>query len=246
MPHFANIEIAFIHRQEALPNDFAYPEMPSGFTEKQVQKWQSRRAALFLLTELFKKHHLDLALLANLKRSSSGRPFVDSEQIDFNISHSGEWIAVIFCYSFAKLAVGIDIEHPQKIRRYQDLIRHYANVEEQNVLLADNSPILSNLAERFYLSWCLREAILKSQGVGIVKLSEVRHLPLEKQIFSAHCPKGKLHFVRGLPFYLSYFYQQGQNMLLSEPLLQHWQGGRFQAIECQSIIYDVNLELTNA
>ncbi|HDL5698303.1 TPA: 4'-phosphopantetheinyl transferase superfamily protein [Mannheimia haemolytica] len=240
MQNFANIEIAFIHRQEALPNDFAYPEMPSGLTTKQVQKWQSRRAALFLLTELFKKHHLDLALLANIKRSSSGRPFVNSEQIDFNISHSGDWIAVIFSHSFVKLAVGIDIEHPQKIRRYQDLICHYGNAEEQNVLLANHSPILSNLAERFYLSWCLREAILKSQGVGIAKLSEVKHLPLEKQLFSAHCPRGKLHFVSELPFYLSYFYQQSQNMLLSEPLLYCWQQGQFQPIKCQSLIYDVN------
>ncbi|HHW7507750.1 TPA: 4'-phosphopantetheinyl transferase family protein [Mannheimia haemolytica] len=240
MQNFANIEIAFIHRQEALPNDFAYPEMPSGLTTKQVQKWQSRRAALFLLTELFKKHRLDLGLLADMQRSPSGRPFVNSEQIDFNISHSGEWIAVIFSHSFVKLAVGIDIEHPQKIRRYQDLICHYGNAEEQNVLLANHSPILSNLAERFYLSWCLREAILKSQGVGIVKLSEVKHLPLEKQLFSAHCPSGKLHFVSELPFYLSYFYQQSQNMLLSEPLLYHWQNGQFQPIKCQSLVYDVN------
>ncbi|HGO5856241.1 TPA: 4'-phosphopantetheinyl transferase superfamily protein [Mannheimia haemolytica] len=240
MQHFANIEIAFIHRQAALPNDFDYPEMPSGLTEKQMQKWQSRKAAFFLLTELFKKHHLDLALLTNIKRSSSGRPFVNSEQIDFNISHSGEWIAVIFSHSFAKLAVGIDIEHPQKIRRYHDLIRHYGNAEEQNVLLTHPSPILSNLAERFYLSWCLREAVLKSQGVGIVKLSEVKHLPLEKQIFSAHCPSGKLHFVSELPFYLSYFYQQPQNMLLSEPLLYCWQQGQFQPMKCQSLIYDVN------
>ncbi|AGI33722.2 TPA: 4'-phosphopantetheinyl transferase superfamily protein [Mannheimia haemolytica] len=240
MQNFANIEIAFIHRKAPLPSDFSYPEMPGGLTEKQVQKWQSRRVAFFLLTELFKKHHLDLDLLADMQRSPSGRTFVDSEQIDFNISHSGEWIAVIFSYSFAKLAVGIDIEHPQKIRRYHDLICHYGNAEEQNVLLANHSPILSNLAERFYLSWCLREAILKSQGVGIVKLSEVKHLPLEKQIFSAHCPKGKLHFVSELPFYLSYFYQQPQNMLLSEPLLYHWQNGQFQPIKCQSLVYDVN------
>ncbi|MEN2937715.1 Uncharacterised protein [Mannheimia haemolytica] len=81
---------------------------------------------------------------------------------------------------------------------------------------------------------------MKSQGVGIVKLSEVKHLPLEKQIFSAHCPKGKLHFVSELPFYLSYFYQQPQNMLLSEPLLYHWQNGQFQPIKCQSLVYDVN------
>lgn len=244
MENFANpipyIEIAFIHRQTVLPNDFDFPSMPENLNKKQIQKWQSRRAAHFLLTELFKKYDLDLRLLDNIQHTKSGRPFVNSEQIDFNISHSGDWIAVIFSHFFAKLAVGIDIEHPQKERRYADLIRHYANVEEQAMLLDEHFPLLNNLSQRFYLSWCLREAILKSQGVGIVKLSEVRHLPLEKRIFSAHCPKGKLHFVSELPFYLSYFYQQPENMLLSEPLLYHWHNGLLQPVECQSLVYDVN------
>lgn len=244
MENFANtiphIEIAFIHRQEALPSDFDFPPMPEHLNEKQIRKWQSRRAAHFLLTELFKKYSLDLQLLENIQHTKSGRPFVNCEQIDFNISHSGDWIAVIFSHFFAKLAVGIDIEHPQKERRYADLIRHYANVEEQAVLLNEDYLLPDNLSQRFYLSWCLREAVLKSQGVGIVKLSEVKHLPLEKQIFSAHCPKGKLHFVSELPFYLSYFYQLPENMLLSEPLLYHWQNGQFQPVACQSIVYDVN------
>ncbi|QNS15876.1 4'-phosphopantetheinyl transferase family protein [Mannheimia bovis] len=244
MENFANpipyIEIAFIHRQAVLPNDFDFPSMPENLNKKQIQKWQSRRAAHFLLTELFKKYGLDLRLLDHIQHTKSGRPFVNSEQIDFNISHSGDWIAVIFSHLFAKLAVGIDIEHPQKERRYAALIRHYANVEEQAMLLDEHCPLLNNLSQRFYLSWCLREAILKSQGVGIVKLSEVRHLPLEKRIFSAHCPKGTLHFVSELPFYLSYFYQQPENMLLSEPLLYHWHNGLFQPVECQSLVYDVN------
>lgn len=242
----ANIAIAFIHQAANLPSDFAYPPMPIHLNETQSKKWQSRRAAAFLLTQLFQKYDVDLALLDDIQRTKSGRPFVRSEQIDFNISHSGEWIAVIFSQNSTKLAVGIDIEHPQKERRYADLIRYYANLEEREVLLSKQCPILNSLSQRFYLSWCLREAILKSQGVGIVKLSEVIHFPLEKQIHSAHCPVGTLHFITELPFYLSYFYQQPQNMLLSKPRLFHWQDGDFLPIAYSPMVYDVNLRSTNA
>lgn len=232
------IDIVFIHRKAILPAEFTFSPLPKNATQKQIHKWQSRRAAHFLLSELFKKYHLDFP--EHIQRTKSGRPFVDCDQIDFNISHSGDWVAVIFSYFFTKLAVGIDIEHPQKERRYADLIRRYGNAEEQQVLLNESSPVLNNLSQRFYLSWCLREAILKSQGVGIVKLSEVKHLPLDKHIFSAHCPTGKLHFFSELPFYLSYFYQQPENVLSFAPSLYHWQDGTFKPIECQSLVYDVN------
>ena len=56
--------------------------------------------------------------------------------------------------------------------------------------------------QAFYRCWCLREAVLKSQGVGIVKLSSVVHLPERLQIFSDYCPKGELIFTDELPFIL--------------------------------------------
>ena len=59
-----------------------------------------------------------------------------------------------------------------------------------------------NEEQAFYRCWCLREAVLKSQGVGIVKLSSVVHLPERLQIFSDYCPKGQLLFTDELPFTL--------------------------------------------
>lgn len=198
--------------------------------------------AHFLLSQLLKKYHFDTSLLNKIERTQSGRPYIHNSEIDFNISHSGEWVAVIF--SSHKSAVGIDIEHPQKIRRYLPLLNYYASAEE--IAEIQNSQILpqiSQLADRFYLSWCLREAVLKSQGVGIVKLAEVRHALSTQTIQTAHCPTGWLCFYHQLPFYLAYFVEQPQSVLSLPPLYQ-WEKGDFRLIDdLQPIIYQVNHSL---
>ncbi|AFU19630.1 4'-phosphopantetheinyl transferase family protein [Actinobacillus suis] len=238
---FPIIEVVFAHYDEPIPLPFL---PPAELSERQLKRWKSRRTAHFLLTQLFEKYQLPLNLLDDIQRTQSGRPFVQHENIDFNISHSGEWVAVIFCYHKSKLQVGIDIEHPQKIRRYADLLRHYANAEEIEGLLERNHTPFTELADRFYLSWCLHEAVLKSQGVGIVKLSEVQHLPLQRIVRSAYCPAGTLHFYHQLPFYLCYFYQDLANSLA---IISEWKDGKLQKIsDFQPLVYQVNPRNLNA
>jgi len=235
------IEVVFAHCNEPIPRP-NFP--PAGLSVRQLQRWKSRRTAQFLLEQLFEKYQLPLNLLGNMQRTQSGRPFVLNEQIDFNISHSGDWVAVIFCYHNSKLRVGIDIEHPQKIRRYADLLRHYANREEIAGLLEQNDTPFNELADRFYLSWCLHEAVLKSQGVGIVKLSEVRHFPKQRVIHSEYCPTGALHFYHQLPFYLCYFYQDAPDSLVT---LSEWKAEKWQKISnFQPLVYQVNPRTPNA
>lgn len=238
---FPIIEVVFAHHNEPIPLPFLPPK---ALSERQLQRWKSRRCAQFLLEKLFEKYQLPMNLLDDIQRTQSGRPFVRHEYIDFNISHSGEWVAVIFCYHKSKLQVGIDIEHPQKVRRYADLLHYYANAEELDGLLAQNHTPFTDLADRFYLSWCLHEAVLKSQGVGIVKLSEVQHFPQQRIIRSAYCPSGTLHFYHQLPFYLCYFYQDLSDSLA---VLSEWKDGKLQKIsDFQPLVYQVNPRNPNA
>lgn len=233
------LQVVFAHNDEVLPPNFS-PSPPAHLSKRLLQKWKSRQMAQFLLHHLFQQYGLNTDLLKDIPRSRSGRPYVALPQIDFNISHSGDWVAVIFASSYPKRAVGIDIEHAQKVRRYHDLLRYFAG--EQEMLDIANGkilPELDRLQSRFYLSWCLREAVLKSQGVGIVKLSEVQHSLSQQQIISVHCPKGTLHFYHQLPFYLAYFFEQ-TDFMLSSPHLSQWQKGRFLPISHAPIIYQVN------
>lgn len=240
------LQIIFAHNDENIPNEFLNYAKPTeksfdSLSIRQIKKWKSRRMAYFLLHQLFEKYHLDKKLLSNIAKTESGRPYIEHSEIDFNISHSGDWVAIIFSYQSPKKVVGIDIEHPQKIRRFNDLLHYYAS--EQEIDEINNHQLLSKLSSlesRFYLSWCLREAVLKSQGAGIIKLSEVNHSLRKQQITTAYSPTGKLYFYHQLPFYLAYFFEHTQTML-SLPKLSQWKDGKYISFDhLNPIIYQVN------
>lgn len=196
------------------------------------QRQQCQKLAHFLLWQLLKITGKNTALLGGIERTESGRPYFPNDPIDFNISHSGDWVAVILeDNGEKKSAVGIDIEFPKQ-RHFLGLMQHFAPKDE---VVWFSQQLDTEGA--FYRSWCLREAILKSQGVGIVKLSEVRHLPYELKIFSDYCPPGGLFFTNELPFYLAAFTNQPQN----QPHFLQWDGKKLeQKILEQLIHYDVN------
>lgn len=199
------------------------------------QRWQCRRLAHFLLWQLLKTAEKPTALLAQISRTETDRPQFPFSDFDFNISHSGDWVAVILHISQPgkKSAVGIDIESPCKQRPYSALLEHFASAEE-----IDWFQQQTESQSAFYRIWCLREAVLKSQGVGIAKLSEVTHQPETLQIFSAHCPRGQLLFTDELPFYLAFFVNQAAT---KSPHFLAWDGTHLQAQRLvHKIHYDVN------
>ncbi|OOF59765.1 4'-phosphopantetheinyl transferase family protein [Rodentibacter myodis] len=221
---------------------FAFNEIPLEFVPENLsaapsenfrvkQRHQCRRLAHFLLWELLKMARKSTALLGQIQHTESGRPYFRNETIDFNISHSGDWVAVLLnVQEDNQSAVGIDIELPKK-RNFLALMEYFAPDDEVNWFTrqpAENA---------FYRCWCLREAVLKSQGVGIVKLSEVRHLPNEYKIFSDYCPQGELIFTDELPFYFAAFVNSVQN----RPHFFQWNGDRLEQKTLRHLIrYQVN------
>ena len=106
------------------------------------QRWQCRRLAHFLLWQLLKTAEKPTALLGQISRTKSDRPQFPFSDFDFNISHSGDWVAVILHISppGEKSAVGIDIESPSKERPYLALLEHFASAEEINWFQQQTNP----------------------------------------------------------------------------------------------------------
>lgn len=87
-----------------------------------------------------------------------GKPFLyGHEEVHFNISHSGQWVAV----AIHNQSIGIDIE---EIKEIDINIARFFSPEELEYIL--NYEGIKRL-EAFYKIWTLKESYIKAKGKGL-------------------------------------------------------------------------------
>lgn len=91
-----------------------------------------------------------------------GKPFFKTDtSLKFNVSHSGERIAIAFCQNYD---IGVDIEH---INRDFDVMEIAVNYFSKNEIQA-----LANIPNKeknraFYRCWTRKESFIKAEGSGL-------------------------------------------------------------------------------
>ncbi|WP_122893738.1 4'-phosphopantetheinyl transferase family protein [Arcobacter peruensis] len=106
-----------------------------------------------------------------IEKSPMGKPFLknskDFKNIDFNITHSGDWVAC----AIDSGGIGIDIEQIKDI----DL------TDFEEILSTKETDYIDGNLENFYQIWTLKESFLKALGVGVYKpLSSFSIQPYDK------------------------------------------------------------------
>ena len=130
------------------------------------RRWQDRLANLFskiLLLKGLSRFGYDYQALEQLKYNEYGRPNLPGE-IDFNISHSGEYV---LCGIGRGLQVGVDIEEikPVDFNDFTNLMTS----EQWNTINGSKDPQRS-----FFRFWAIKESIIKADGRGLaVPLNEI-------------------------------------------------------------------------
>jgi 4'-phosphopantetheinyl transferase len=89
-----------------------------------------------------------------------------------SITHSGNLVA---CAVTDSGDIGIDLEVPKRSRRTTDIARSYFSSEEASWLATQP-------ADRFHMLWVLKEACLKSIGLGLDSLDRFRFKVLPPKI----------------------------------------------------------------
>ncbi|MCO6524508.1 MAG: 4'-phosphopantetheinyl transferase superfamily protein [Candidatus Schmidhempelia sp.] len=133
-------------------------------------------ACRFLLAELLKQYW-SIERLPFIVAKENNRPvFVDPELPDFNISHSGEYIAVAVCQHGQ---VGLDIEQQRPRGSIEKLAGQFFSVDEFRWLHKQPDKLRA-----FWQLWTLRESALKLYAKGVWQMRELVINP-EKLLISA-------------------------------------------------------------
>lgn len=130
--------------------------------------WESAQASLLgriVLLHAFEKAGWSYSL-NDIRLGNKERPYIENAGIDFNISHSGEYVVVALTNEGK---VGIDVEKHRKLDI--NLFRKYFDDGEWGWIEASLDPEKS-----FFDLWAAKESAIKCDGRGVEVLSDTHVL----------------------------------------------------------------------
>lgn len=95
---------------------------------------------------------------AEIKRTGSGKPYVDAEDVFFSVSHSGNYFVMLT----DNLPVGVDIQKETGADT-ETVSRRYFTEEEAELVRSEGREI-------FFKLWTMKEAYAKYLGTGLGKV----------------------------------------------------------------------------
>jgi 4'-phosphopantetheinyl transferase len=125
---------------------------------------QGRLFGKLILMKIFKNYCNDQNILHQLKYNCYGRPYIPCLNIDFSISHSGEYTTVAMSNGFQ---IGIDIEKVKEIS-INDFKPVFTESEWKTIVTS------ANPLKTFYDYWTKKESTAKADGRGLnIPLSKI-------------------------------------------------------------------------
>ena len=119
---------------------------------EQVMKEQEKYRDL-LFEEIKKLNNID----ASISYNEHGKPYFNNSNQYFNISHSKEMILI----GFSDQEIGVDIEKIRENKNLEKMFNKICNDNDYNFFINDD-------LSTFYVIWTIKEAYLKSIGIGLI------------------------------------------------------------------------------
>lgn len=131
-------------------------------------------ACRYLLAELL-NDYFAIPSLPNIIIGHNNRPKFEKNNLpDFNISHSGDFIAVAIC---TQGNIGIDIEQKRPRKNYLAIAKQFFSAPETDWLNRQPDSLSA-----FWQLWTLRESALKLYAKGVWQMKELQLNMIQQQI----------------------------------------------------------------
>jgi 4'-phosphopantetheinyl transferase len=119
----------------------------------------------------------------------NGKPFLPQSDIQFNVSHSGDVIAI----ALAANEVGVDIEAKHPIPEIAAIAARFFSKDE-----AERVSAATDATDEFFRIWTMKEAIVKAEGQGL-------SLPLDCFTVPSSAPAPRPVLLIGRPITADWF-----------------------------------------
>lgn len=179
----------FISDFDFIQSRMTYAEARSYLNENEIRDLDKIKSSQRFAESLYGKAALKKQLGCYLNchpkdvqfsKNSYNKPLIGlpdcGRKIEFNISHSGKKLSMIFSSNHL---VGIDIE----VLETKMAIEELASIAERNFATEEltylNRVGCKEYKQEFYKLWTLKEALLKALGIGLL-------LPLDKIVYDLH------------------------------------------------------------
>ncbi|WP_243525754.1 4'-phosphopantetheinyl transferase superfamily protein [Bacillus pseudomycoides] len=128
--------------------------------KRDIDQLRSFLGRLLLVYMLRKKALISSIGEVCILKNSSGKPYIkERPNIQFNISHSGQWVTC----AVSNQNVGIDIEEIKPVD-YRALLNYFLSSYEKNLF---NYVLEENQLKYFFCIWTAKESYVKAIGLGL-------------------------------------------------------------------------------
>jgi 4'-phosphopantetheinyl transferase len=120
-----------------------------------IQKWKKEQGVPWrhILADILKKDY-GMKQCPEILKDEYGKPYLEGHLLCFNVSHSGEYLAIVI----SENPVGVDIQKTQEIK--PGMYRKVVRGEEQNLIGEERQ-------KDFLRLWALKESFVKADGRGL-------------------------------------------------------------------------------
>ena len=101
----------------------------------------------------------------SIATGNNGKPYIENSKFIYNLSHSKDYVVLVYYFGDEAINLGIDIEPIREHKNDRKVADRFFTEEERQYIFGEADSKSAN--EKFFEIWTMKESYLKMKGTGI-------------------------------------------------------------------------------